>query len=123
MHTALLTQLAANTRYLVQVVYDGKVQAQQVYKTIPDKVEEGHDITMINAGDVGTTDPALFFNQMLHQFTPDVFFVGGDIAYDDNFNSCFYTWDVYLGELEKVFQRLGYIFPLVLTVGNVKYCV
>lgn len=73
---------------------------------------------MVNAGDSGTTGPAILFNQILGTIKPDIFFVGGDIAYDDNFNSCYYTWDFYIGELEKIYQAAGYIFPVVLAVGN-----
>ena len=36
---------------------------------------------MINAGDSGTTPIAKFFNRMLPSLKPDIFFVGGDIAY------------------------------------------
>ena len=73
---------------------------------------------MINAGDSGTTPIAKFFNRMLPSLKPDIFFVGGDIAYDDNFGGCYFTWDFYISELEQVFEELGYIFPIVLAVGN-----
>jgi len=74
---------------------------------------------MLNGGDSGTTEPAKNFNKLIGAtMKPDIFFVGGDIAYDDNFNSCYYTWDFYFSELEAVFDKVGYIFPTVFTVGN-----
>ena len=73
---------------------------------------------MINAGDAGTTKSAKQFNKLISTLKPDIFFMGGDIAYDDNFNTCYYTWDYYLNSLEKMFQQLGYLVPMVLTVGN-----
>ena len=74
---------------------------------------------MINAGDSGTTAPAKMFNRMLPGFKPDIFFVGGDIAYDDNFAACYYTWDFYLDEIELIYDTLGYMFPVVQTVDTV----
>ena len=73
---------------------------------------------MVNAGDAGTTNSANQFNTLISTLKPDIFFMGGDIAYDDNFNTCYYTWDFYLSGLEKMFQKLGYLVPMVLTVGN-----
>ncbi len=55
---------------------------------------------MINAGDTGHTDVTSIFGDILVQLKPDIFFNGGDIAYDDNFSSCFYTWDFYLNDFE-----------------------
>jgi len=49
---------------------------------------------------------------------PDIFFIGGDLAYDDAFVTCYYTWDFFLGMYEATFDRIGYIFPIVLGVGN-----
>lgn len=49
---------------------------------------------------------------------PDVYFIGGDIAYDDNMPACAYTWDYYLKLYESLTTKLGYLMPIVLTVGN-----
>jgi len=51
---------------------------------------------------------------MFKDLRPDIFFVGGDIAYDDNFNTCYYTWDFYIQGLEDAFEELGYMIPIVL---------
>ena len=40
---------------------------------------------------------------MLMDNKPDIYFVGGDIAYDDAFSTCYYTWDLYLGMFEQAF--------------------
>jgi len=73
---------------------------------------------MINAGDAGNTEPARNFNKLVATLKPDIFFMGGDIAYDDAFETCYYTWDFYLSDLEKTFKTLGYLLPMVWTVGN-----
>ena len=59
---------------------------------------------MVNAGDAGNTDPVRKFNDIVASLKPDIFFMGGDIAYDDNFNTCYYTWDFYLNDLSKMFD-------------------
>jgi len=81
-------------------------------------MDENSNITMVNGGDAGSTSPAKLLNQLLMKVKPDILFIGGDIAYDDNMNSCYYTWDWYFNELEIVFGRIGYIFPVVWAVGN-----
>lgn len=68
--------------------------------------------------DSGTTQSSKLFNQMMGDMNPDVFFVGGDIAYDDNMNACFYTWDYYFSDIERIFFKVGYMFPIVWAVGN-----
>lgn len=44
--------------------------------------------------------------------------MGGDIAYDDNMPACAYTWDYFLGMYGKLTTTLGYLMPIVSTVGN-----
>lgn len=73
---------------------------------------------MINIGDSGYTDASYDLAKMVVTLNPDVFFVGGDIAYDDNIPACAYTWDYFLGMYGKITSTLGYLMPLVLTVGN-----
>lgn len=49
---------------------------------------------------------------------PDIYFIGGDIAYDDNMPACAYTWDYYLRLYESLTTSIGHLMPIVLTVGN-----
>ncbi|EAS06851.1 metallophosphoesterase (macronuclear) [Tetrahymena thermophila SB210] len=119
-HSALISGLTPKTKYVIQIKYagDDTVQATHFYRTLPDKNDPNLNITMINAGDAGNTEPARQFNQLVATLQPDIFFMGGDIAYDDNFNTCYYAWDFYLGGLEQMFNKLGYLLPMVWTVGN-----
>ena len=73
---------------------------------------------MINAGDSGYTEAALNLSKIAATLKPDIFFMGGDIAYDDNMPSCFYTWDFFLRMYGKFTSTVGYLVPLVLSVGN-----
>jgi hypothetical protein len=76
------------------------------------------NLVFFNISDAGSTTPAKFFNNLLAKLNPDLLFVGGDNAYDDNMNSCYYTWDWYFWELEASFAKLGYMFPVIWAVGN-----
>lgn len=73
---------------------------------------------MINAGDSGYTIPAIELTKQAAKLQPDVFFIGGDIAYDDAMPSCMFTWDYYLGMYGSLTTSLGYMMPIVLGVGN-----
>jgi hypothetical protein len=73
---------------------------------------------MINAGDSGYTEAAVNLSKIVATLKPDVFFMGGDIAYDDNMPACAYTWDHFLGMYGRMTATLGYLMPIVASVGN-----
>ena len=73
---------------------------------------------MVNAGDSGYTLSAIALTQVAATLKPDVFFIGGDVAYDDNMHSCMFVWDYYLGLYGSLTTSLGYMMPIVLAVGN-----
>lgn len=73
---------------------------------------------MINAGDSGYTKSSIELSKIVATLNPDVFFIGGDIAYDDNMPACAYTWDHFLGMYGRITATLGYLMPIVLSVGN-----
>jgi len=73
---------------------------------------------MLNAGDSGYTPAAVNLTKIAATLKPDVFFMGGDIAYDDNMPACAYTWDYFLGMYGRLTATLGYLMPIVATVGN-----
>ena len=73
---------------------------------------------MINAGDSGYTHAAVNLSKIATTLQPDIFFMGGDIAYDDNMPACAYTWDSFLGMYGKITATIGYLMPIVCTVGN-----
>jgi len=87
-HTALLTNLTPNTIYAVRVYYNGKFWATRYYKTLTDRFDDQTNITMVNAGDSGTTEPVKHFMPIIGSKKPDIFNLGGDIAYDDNMPAC-----------------------------------
>ena len=44
--------------------------------------------------------------------------MGGDIAYDNNMPACSFTWDYFLGMYGQITATLGYMMPIVVSVGN-----
>ena len=48
----------------------------------------------------------------------DNYLESGDIAYDNAMESCYYTWDYVLWTFEKTTQQLGYLIPIIYSIGN-----
>lgn len=115
-HSALIMGLQPDTKYLTKVYYDNQFWTNAVYKTLPSN--NSRPIRMINAGDSGYTPAAVNLSKIAATLQPDIFFIGGDIAYDDNMPACAYTWDYFLGMYGRLTATLGYLMPLVSTVGN-----
>lgn len=44
--------------------------------------------------------------------------LGGDIAYDDGMQSCFYSWDNFYDIFDGLNKNLTRLVPLVMSVGN-----
>ena len=73
---------------------------------------------MINAGDFGYNQIAINMSKIVSQLKPDIFFIGGDLSYDDNMPACAYTWDLFFSMYCKITTELGYLMPMVAGVGN-----
>jgi len=113
----LLTNLVGATRYKIRVFYSNKFQKDITYKTLP-APDSNLPYTMINSGDPGHTDVVKKLNDGVAAQNPDIWYIGGDLAYDDNLDACYYTWDIYINDIERIFNKIGYMFPVVLGVGN-----
>ncbi len=108
--------LKPNTKYLLKVFYDGKYWTNAIYKTLPN--DPSHKIRMINGGDSGYCPGAVKLSKIVATLNPDIFFMGGDIAYDNNIPACSYTWDYFLNMYGQITTTLGYSMPIVTSVGN-----
>ena len=73
---------------------------------------------MINGGDSGYTRAAYNLSKLVVTYKPDIIFIGGDVAYDNNIPACSYTWDFFIGMIEQISNEVGYIVPLALALGN-----
>jgi hypothetical protein len=115
-HSALIMGLKPSTKYLIKVFYNNQFWTNAIYKTLSD--DPTVPLRMINAGDSGYTRPAIELTKIIATLKPDVYFIGGDVAYDDNMPACAYTWDYYLKLYGSLTSTIGYLMPIVLTVGN-----
>lgn len=77
----------------MQIFYNNKYWKKAVYRTLPS--DPSVPIRMINAGDAGYTEPSRNMSRHIGKLQPHVFFMGGNLAYDDNMPACSYTWDTY----------------------------
>jgi len=116
-HSAILNNLAPNTTYYFEIYYNDKVQRNGTYITLPTKNLE-RNLTIAVGGDAGTTANAQKMTAALGDYNLDAIIVGGDLAYDNGMQSCYYSWDLFIGMFEKVNERLGRLVPLILSVGN-----
>lgn len=101
---------------MIKIKYDNQFWGNVIYKTLP--VDPKTPFKMINAGDSGYTKAAIKLSNIVAKLKPDVFFIGGDIAYDNNMPACAYTWDYFFKMYEGMVDQIGYLMPMVLTVGN-----
>lgn len=56
--------------------------------------------------------------QLISDFDPHVVILGGDIAYDNGMKNCYYNWDIFYKMFEPVYEKLGRLVPLVMSIGN-----
>lgn len=115
-HSALIMGLKPDTKYLTKVFYNNQFWTNAIYKTLPSN--NSRPIRMINGGDSGYTYASINLTRIASTLQPDLFIMGGDIAYDDNMPACAYTWDYFLGMYGRLTATLGYLMPIVSVVGN-----
>lgn len=115
-HSALILGLKPDTQYLTKVFYNNQFWTNAIYKTLPDN--NSRPIRIINGGDSGYTRAAINLTRIAATLKPDLFVMGGDIAYDDNMPACAYTWDYFLGMYGQLTATLGYLMPIISVVGN-----
>ena len=116
-HTVHLDRLAPNTRYRIEA---GRVPAGEItFKTAP--AEPNASIPFVDGGDVGTTPMAVQLSAAVGALRPAVSFaiVGGDIAYANNFPTCYRVWDKWLKMYERwMVNADGDTIPIVAAIGN-----
>jgi len=59
-------------------------------------------VTIAIGGDSGFSYIARNTTDVAVDHNPDVILIGGDLAYDDNMPSCFFTWDTFLWMLSPM---------------------
>jgi predicted MPP superfamily phosphohydrolase len=73
---------------------------------------------MAVGGDVAMTKDGLTLINYFADYDPDLILLGGDIAYDNGYRSCYYSWDNFYDMFDSINKKLNRIVPIVLSVGN-----
>lgn len=115
-HTVLLEDLESNTYYKLLIYYDGRLQAERTYLSPPGP-DDG-EMKIIFGGDIGPSFKTDQMNQIISEHKPNALFLGGDLAYDNNLKGCYYCYDMFLHKFETLFEKMGYLIPMVLALGN-----
>jgi len=117
-HSVLLHDLTPETIYYYEVFYDGKAQYNSTYKTLP-AFGSHSPLTLVLGGDVGSSDIGAAVTKSLEKTgVPGALVIGGDAAYDDALQACWYSWDLFLAGFEAFNQNVNRTIPLILSVGN-----
>jgi len=117
MHSAYLSNLSPNTTYYFEVSYNGKVQKNGTYLTLPDQNLQ-RNIVLATGGDAGTSAKAKNMTIAVGKYKPDAIMVGGDLAYDNGLRACYYSWDLFLWMFESLNDKMGRVVPLMFSIGN-----
>ena len=73
---------------------------------------------MAVGGDLGMTKAGQQMTNHLTEYKPDIIILGGDTVYDDGMRSCYDSWDNFYNMFEPIYEELGYLVPLVMSIGN-----
>jgi radical SAM superfamily enzyme YgiQ (UPF0313 family) len=79
----------------LKIKYDNQFYVNSIYKTLPSDPKV--PVVMVNGGDSGYTHAAYNLSNIVARYKPDIIFIGGDVAYDNNIPACAYTWDFFIG--------------------------
>jgi hypothetical protein len=116
-HSALLDGLTPETRYFVQIKYDGVIYSSFDYVTLPDK-NSSKNLIISNGGDLGDRTVAKQITFQAGSVDPDVIIIGGDVAYDDGEHTCYFTWDHFFDSFTLSTLTAGRLVPFLFSVGN-----
>ena len=64
------------------------------------------------------TEQGKLITSYITSFNPDVILLGGDTVYDNGLRTCYYNWDIFYGFFEPVYDKLGRLVPIVMSIGN-----
>lgn len=115
-HKAELTGLTPNTLYEFQPdgdAYEGKTFS---FKTLPATLEE--PLTFIDSGDCDVSSSAQQMAALAGTLDPAFVVLGGDLAYNNDYQPYFWKWYRFLDAAGKVVAPDGRLVPLVIALGN-----
>lgn len=115
-HKAELTGLTPNTMYEFQL--DGEIYEGQTnrFKTLPATLTE--PLTFVNSGDADVSSSATQSAALAGALDPAFIIMGGDLAYNDDYQPNFWKWYRYLDAAARVTAPDGRLIPVVIALGN-----
>jgi len=116
-HTILIDDLKPQTRYMVEA---GRVSAPPLTFTTA-AAHENATVAFVNGGDAGTTYTFVQLAKAVRMLQPAPAFaiVGGDIAYANNFKTCYRVWDKWLHLYQRWMRnKFGDTIPFTAAIGN-----
>ena len=54
----------------------------------------------------------------LANYNIDLIIIGGDVAYDDGMNTCYYSWDTFFSMFDDLTRQKNRLIPIMTSVGN-----
>jgi len=117
-HTILLEKLTPDTKYMLEIFYDGKSQKQTIYQTLPAS-DSTASFNLIYGGDLGFSKASTTLSDTAALQDPRAVIVGGDVSYDDGHAYCYHTFDLTMKIFENnINSKVGRLVPLIVAVGN-----
>lgn len=131
-HTCEMVNLLPDTEYHFRPVLETTVSASnptRVIITLPPSAQplklktlhndSSRNVRFVNGGDLGVTPAAFRMLDIAIQSDPDFIALGGDIAYDNGFTTCYRRWDHFLKRYSThAVSKSGALIPLLTCIGN-----
>ncbi|EFA84963.1 hypothetical protein PPL_01956 [Heterostelium album PN500] len=120
-HWADLLGLIPGTTYYVSVGYEANgniyLFEERKFRTAPG--DSSTAVTYITGGDMAVSEVGNDLSKHAAETEPLFAMVGGDLAYDDGFCSCYRVWDNWFDKWNQYLQTpTGYTVPLIGGIGN-----
>ena len=116
-HSVYLFDLTPDTIYRINIYYDGTLQKEEIYQTLPLNSSQ-RKISIITGGDAGFLEMSFETGTQAAEYKPDLVVMGGDLAYDNGMHTCYDAWDKFLSIFEQMNSVKGMLIPIIFTIGN-----
>ena len=116
-HSLTVTGLTPDTTYYFIVGDpDNGYSREYKFRTLP---EDGSEIRVIQGGDMNISEHYSDIARPLLTMRPQLYLVGGDIAYANGWLSNGWRWKRWFERLKTIIEDPdGYMIPMVVAVGN-----
>jgi len=117
-HWVQIDGLAANTTYYFRCGLGSTMTSYSGEKSVITIPGNGV-INFVAGGDMGVNDITQQISQFAAKFNPSFAMVGGDLAYANDYATCYRVWDLWLNMWEtSMITTSGSYIPMILAMGN-----